>query len=76
MGEAAAVASGERDPREYLVDVNDVGCEFKVKCKPIRSDGYKGEVFTSKSCGRCVESMLPNSTEKSSSITAQDSGLL
>ena len=28
MGEAAAVASGERDPREYLVDVNDVGCEF------------------------------------------------
>ena len=32
--------------REYIVKEEDVGCEFKVKCIPVRSDGYKGEVFS------------------------------
>lgn len=30
--------------RVYIVTKDDIGCEFKVKCIPIRSDGYRGEV--------------------------------
>ena len=37
------------DPRNYSLTNADVGCVLKVKCKPIRSDGYDGEVATSKS---------------------------
>ena len=37
------------DPRNYSLTGADVGCVLKVKCKPIRSDGYDGEVATSKS---------------------------
>lgn len=39
------------DPRVYKLTQNDVGCIFKVKCRPTRSDGYKGEIFTSKPSG-------------------------
>jgi len=41
----AAVAS---DPRVYLLKDADRGCIFKLKCRPVRADGYRGEVFTSK----------------------------
>ena len=37
------------DPRNYWLTGADVGCVLKVKCRPIRSDGYDGEVATSKS---------------------------
>ena len=36
------------DPRVYKLSQGDVGCLFKVKCRPVRNDGYKGEIFTSK----------------------------
>ena len=29
----------------------DVGCTLKVKCRPVRSDGAQGEIFTSKPFG-------------------------
>lgn len=38
----------EHDPRVYVLREEDVGCVLKVKCRPIRSDGHKGEIFTSK----------------------------
>ena len=41
----------EADPRVYKLTQSDVGCIFKVKCRPVRSDGYKGEIFTSKPSG-------------------------
>lgn len=31
--------------------IDDVGCQLKVKCRPVRVDGVKGEIFTSKSSG-------------------------
>jgi hypothetical protein len=40
---------GEEDPRVFCLTAKDVGCVFRVKCKPVRSDGYVGEVTTSKS---------------------------
>lgn len=36
------------DPRVYMLTESDIGCELKVKCRPVRSDGVRGEVFTSK----------------------------
>lgn len=36
------------DPRAYAAGASDKGCVFKVKCRPVRRDGYRGEVFTSK----------------------------
>ena len=36
------------DPRVYILKESDKGCVFKLKCRPVRSDGYRGEVFTSK----------------------------
>lgn len=36
------------DPRIYIITPDDIGCILKVKCRPIRSDGYAGEIFTSK----------------------------
>jgi hypothetical protein len=44
----AALPAAEGDPRMYTVLPTDVGCQFKLKCRPVRSDGYRGEVFTSK----------------------------
>lgn len=44
------------DPKFYIVTEEDIGCEFKVKVTPVRSDGAKGEVFTSKSSGLVVSS--------------------
>ena len=37
-----------QDPRVYVLRPEDVGCTLKVKCIPVRSDGYAGEVVTSK----------------------------
>jgi hypothetical protein len=37
-----------KDPRLYLITREDIGCTLKVKCCPKRSDGYSGEVCTSK----------------------------
>ena len=39
---------GNVDPRVYMLQEEDVGCVLKVKCRPIRSDGHEGEIFTSK----------------------------
>lgn len=36
------------DPRVYRVTEADTNCMLKVKCRPVRSDGHKGEIFTSK----------------------------
>ena len=36
------------DPRVYVLKPEDIGCTLKVKCIPVRSDGYTGEVVTSK----------------------------
>ena len=44
------------DPRIYILSADDVGCEMKVKCRPTRSDGVKGEVFTSKACQKVITS--------------------
>ena len=41
-------ATAKNDPRVYFVHGDDEGCTFKVKCRPLRSDGYRGELFTSK----------------------------
>jgi len=35
----------------YVITEKDYDCELKVKCKPVRQDGYEGEIFTSKSSG-------------------------
>jgi hypothetical protein len=35
------------DPRVHIITNEDIGCSFKVKCRPVRSDGYKGEIVTS-----------------------------
>ena len=37
----------ENDPRVHIITNEDKGCCFKVKCRPVRSDGYKGEIVTS-----------------------------
>ncbi len=39
---------GDNDPRVYVIKDEDIGCILKVKCIPVRSDGYRGEIFTSK----------------------------
>eukprot|EP01034_Spumella_vulgaris_P034055 gene34055-41998_t len=36
------------DPRYYRLMEADIGCTLKAKCRPVRSDGAKGEIFTSK----------------------------
>ena len=41
--------TSKSDPRIHLITDDDIGAELKVKCRPIRSDGWKGEIFTSKS---------------------------
>ena len=38
----------DNDPRVYVIKEEDIGCILKVKCIPVRSDGYRGEIFTSK----------------------------
>lgn len=76
LGEAATVCSGKRDPREYVVGTQDIGYEFKVKCTPVRSDGYKGEVYTSKSSGKCVEYLPSDSAKICSSVVNIGSELL
>lgn len=49
-GEGEAVSDFD-DPRVRVLCEEDVGCTLKVKCRPVRADGYRGEVFTSKACG-------------------------
>ena len=39
---------GKDDPRIHLITPEDMGCVLKVKCRPVRIDGHKGEIFTSK----------------------------
>jgi hypothetical protein len=50
-------SSSSPDPKVYYVTDEDIGCEFKVKCTPVRSDGIRGEVFTSKSSGIVISSI-------------------
>jgi hypothetical protein len=51
-----AITFLEADPRIHKLKPNDVGCIFKVKCRPVRNDGYKGEIFTSKPSGEIKKS--------------------
>jgi hypothetical protein len=49
--EAGSAAHGDpaADPRFYRLTAADVGCTLKAKCRPTRTDGAQGEIFTSKS---------------------------
>jgi len=38
----------------HVVTADDIGSTLKAKCRPIRSDGTVGEIFTSKSSEICV----------------------
>jgi hypothetical protein len=38
----------------YTISQDDVGCVLKVKCRPIRDDGARGEIFTSKASDEIV----------------------
>lgn len=40
------------DPRVRLLGEDDVGCTFKLKCRPVREDGYQGQIVTSKPSGK------------------------
>ena len=65
---AAGMAGGvlsEGDPRVLVLGEDDVGCTLKVKCRPIRADGYKGEVFTSQPSA-VITSAVSNEDEMSS----------
>lgn len=52
ISEPTPISQGEQtnanDPRNYEITDKDVGCVLKVKCRPIRNDGIRGEIFTSK----------------------------
>ena len=39
----------------YSIRREDVGCRLKAKCRPVRSDGMPGEIFTSKSSTVIIE---------------------
>ena len=45
---------GNVDPRVYTLKEEDIGGVLKVKCRPIRSDGHRGEIFTSKASAEIV----------------------
>ena len=47
-------ATAKDDPRAYVVTSEDENCTFKVKCRPVRSDGCRGELFTSKPSKKIV----------------------
>jgi len=49
-----ALSSSSSDPRLYTIQPTDAGCVLKVKCRPVRSDGHKGEIFTSKPSEKIV----------------------
>jgi hypothetical protein len=56
----------EGDPRRYLLTAEDVGCVLRVKCRPTRSDGVQGEIFTS----ACSEEVRPENKEVQPDPTA------
>ena len=43
------------DPCYLVLGQDDVGCTFKAKCRPIRNDGERGEVATSRASEICLE---------------------
>lgn len=51
------------DSRFYLLTEKDISCELKVKCRPFRSDGISGEVFTSKASGVISSDLNEESNE-------------
>lgn len=71
-----SIEPGSIDPRMYVLSADDIGCEFKVKCRPVRSDGVRGEIFTSKASPKVeacadVSTNDPNSnTDKPPSVVA------
>eukprot|EP01034_Spumella_vulgaris_P034054 gene34054-41997_t len=48
-------SSKQLDPRCYFLTEADIGCTLKAKCRPVRSDGAKGEIFTSKGSVEVVQ---------------------
>jgi hypothetical protein len=53
---SASTNSTNVTPRRYTIVEQDLGCTLKVKCRPIRIDGSKGEIFTSKSSRKIAQS--------------------
>eukprot|EP01036_Dinobryon_divergens_P022388 gene22388-30639_t len=50
IGESLAWGDyNSKDPRFYRITEADLGCTLKAKCRPVRCDNFKGEIFTSKS---------------------------
>lgn len=45
--------------------LDDAGCRLKVKCRPVRSDGFSGEIFTSASSLK-IEGGNPSDDESDS----------
>lgn len=52
--DAASPPRSQDDPRIYVIGAHDVACILKVKCRPVRIDGHRGEIFTSKPSAPCV----------------------
>ena len=48
VADAAAPPRSQDDPRIYVIGAQDIACILKVKCRPVRIDGHRGEIFTSK----------------------------
>ena len=62
------------DPRIYVLTESDIGCELKVKCRPVRADGVRGEVFTSKACPKILSAAETTSSNKDISNTDSSGG--
>lgn len=65
------------DSRFYYLTEKDVGCELKVKCRPCRSDGAYGEIFTSKATP--IVSDVPSNIlpmNASESVSTDESGAI
>jgi hypothetical protein len=47
------------DPRVYVLEEADIGCQFKVTVTPIRDDGEKGAPSTSKIAAAVTAAAVP-----------------
>ena len=50
--QSSYVTFQEGDPRVRVLSEADVDCTFKLKCRPVREDGYQGQIVTSKPSGK------------------------
>jgi hypothetical protein len=54
--------------------VGDLGCELKVKCRPVRADGSQGEVFTSKASAVITNEVLVECEEATVEVVSGEKG--